>query len=134
MTNNPGTWPTLSYRDAPAAIGYLTGVLGFTESVVYPGEDRAVSHAELLWPEGGGIMFGSDAGEKSWSGGAGGPGQGTVYLVTTDVAALHTRVQEAGWTISRPFAQTDYGSAEFGFHDPEGNAWSIGDYRGHQAG
>ena len=134
MTNNPGTWPTLTFRDAEAAIGYLTTVVGFTESIVYRGtKDRAIDHAELLWPEGGGIMFGTDAGDARWSGTAGGPGTGTVYLASSDVEALHSRVTDAGWRVLRPLQQTDYGSTEFGFLDPEGNAWSVGSYQGHQA-
>jgi len=134
MKQNPGTWPSLSYLDAEAAVGYLTSVVGFTESIVYRGGDgRAVGHAELLWPEGGGIMFGSDTGEARWSEKAGGPGRGTVYLATSDVDAIHSRVRDAGWRILRPIQQTDYGSTEFGFLDPEGNAWSVGSYQGHQA-
>lgn len=134
MTHNPGTWPSLSYRDADAAVDYLTTVVGFTESIVYRGDERAVEHAELLWPEGGGIMFGTDTGSARWSGTAGGAGTGTVYLSTSDVEGLHGRIQKAGWQVLRTLQQTDYGSTEFGFLDPEGNAWSIGSYLGHQAG
>jgi uncharacterized glyoxalase superfamily protein PhnB len=57
----PGVWPSLSFRDAEAAVTYLVDVVGFAQSVVHRGDaDRPISHAELLWPSGGGIMFGSD--------------------------------------------------------------------------
>ncbi len=138
MTNTtgiqPGTWPTLAYRDAEAALRYLTEVVGFTESFVYRGDDRDVGHAELLWPDGGGIMFGSVAKGEPWSGPAGGPGRGATYLSTGDIDALAARVTEAGWTVLRELRDTDYGSREFAFLDPEGNAWSVGTYRGAQAG
>lgn len=129
-TTPPGAWPTLSYQDAEAAIGYLVDVVGFTVSVVHRSADRPVAHAELRWPSGGGIMFGSDQGEQRWSGPAGAPGTATAYLSTDDVAGVASRVTEAGWRVLRPLAETDYGSTEFAFLDPEGNAWSVGNYRG----
>jgi uncharacterized glyoxalase superfamily protein PhnB len=129
----PGAWPSLRYRDAEAALRYLVDVVGFSESVVHRGDAaRPISHAELLWPSGGGIMFGSEPPDEPWSGGAGGPGTSTAYLSTDDVADVAARVTAAGWRVLRPLAETDYGSREFAFADPEGNAWSVGTYRGAQ--
>ena len=128
-----GTWPALSYRDAEAAIGFLVDVVGFTESVVHRGAGaRAVDHAELLWPGGGGIMFGSDAGTENWTGSSR-IGRGSIYLVSPDVRAIADRVAAAGWRILRQVNETDYGSTEFAFQDPEGNSFSVGTYAGHQA-
>lgn len=124
-----GAWPTFQFRDADAALEYLVSVIGFRESAVYRDEAATIAHAELLWPDGGGIMFGSAKGE-SWSEGAGAPGSAATYLVTDDVSAVAARVEEAGWHILRPVQSTDYGSTEFGFADPEGNAWSVGTYGG----
>ena len=105
--------------------------MGFTQAVVYRGDqDRPISHAELRWPDGGGIMFGSEPKDEPWSGSAGGPGTGTVYLSTDEVDAMAGRVTAAGWEVLRPLAETDYGSREFAFLDPEGNAWSVGTYPG----
>lgn len=133
----PGAWPTLSYRDAEAALHFLTEVVGFTESVVHRGGDeRPIAHAELLWPDGGGIMVGSEP-EERWSGPAGAPGTGTIYLSVgsaPDLDALARRVTGAGWPLLREPADTDYGSREFAFTDPEGNAWSVGTYAGAGAG
>jgi len=129
--STPGVWASLTYRDAEAALRYLVQVVGFTESVVYRGDpDRPITHAELLWPDGGGIMFGSEPVGGRWSGGAGGPGTSTAYLSSDDVDGIAARVSAAGWQVLRPLAETDYGSREFAFLDPEGNAWSVGTYRG----
>lgn len=53
-------WPALRYVDAPAAIDFLTTVVGFEATVVYASEDdpSVVDHAELRWPLGGGICSG----------------------------------------------------------------------------
>ena len=53
-------WHTMSFADADKMIGWLTAV-GFTEHATYRDEADAsvVVHAEWLWPEGGGVMFGS---------------------------------------------------------------------------
>lgn len=129
----PGVWPSLSYRDAEAALRYLVEVVGFTESVVHRGgPERPISHAELRWPDGGGIMFGSEPPGGRWSGSTGGPGTSTAYLSSEDVEGIAARVAAAGWQILRPLTDTDYGSREFGFLDPENNAWSVGTYRGAQ--
>lgn len=126
----PAVWPALFYRDAEAALGYLVEVLGFTESVVHRGgPERPIAHAELRWPEGGGVMFGSEPHQR-WSGAAGAPGTATVYLATDRVDEIAARAEQAGWTILRPLAETEYGSRECALRDPEGNAWSVGTYRG----
>ena len=39
----------------------------------------------------------------------------------------------AGAKITRELNETDYGSFEFGFADPEGNQWSVGTYPGNHA-
>ena len=50
--------PTMRYRDAPAAIDWLCGVLGFSRHLVVPGEDGAIAHAQLVVGDGM-IMLGS---------------------------------------------------------------------------
>jgi uncharacterized glyoxalase superfamily protein PhnB len=54
----PQVWPTLRARDARGLIRFLVDAFGFEETVVY-GEGDRVDHAQLSWPEGGGIMLGS---------------------------------------------------------------------------
>jgi uncharacterized glyoxalase superfamily protein PhnB len=53
-------WPTLRYADARTAIRFLVEAFGFEEVCSYAGADEStVTHAELRWPQGGGIMLGS---------------------------------------------------------------------------
>ncbi|MGW4891625.1 VOC family protein [Kitasatospora sp. NPDC004240] len=126
----PQVWPSLRARDARALIRFLVDAFGFEEVVAY-GEDSFVAHAELAWPEGGGVMLGSDredpADGEAWPGG---PGGFTAYVVTADPAALHDRAAAAGARITTDLHRTDYGSLDFAARDPEGNLWYFGSYPG----
>lgn len=127
-TSGTGVWPCLRYRDAPAALDFLTGVLGFTETARY-GDGDQIGHAQIRWPGGGGVMLGSEK-----------PGDdmvpvavGTVYLVMpseAETAALYERVQASAGRVVRPLQRPDYGGSEFAVADPEGVVWSIGTYAG----
>lgn len=54
----PNVWPAFRAADARALIRFLVEAFGFREVAVYGVGDR-VDHAELAWPEGGGVMLGS---------------------------------------------------------------------------
>ena len=117
-------------RDAHALIRFLVDVVGFEETAVITGDDDTVSHCELSWPLGGGVMLGSatDRGpDDPW---ALQPGSFGCYVVTDDPDRIHERVVTAGTTITQEPHDTDYGSREFALRDPEGNLWSFGTYRG----
>lgn len=127
-TPQPQVWPAFRARDARALIRFLVDVLGFEETAVF-GEGDRVDHAQLDWPEGGGVMLGSvrDDPDEAWPAT---PGTAASYVVTADPAAVHRRVVAAGATIVRELTSTDYGSREFSVRDPEGNLWSFGTYPG----
>jgi uncharacterized glyoxalase superfamily protein PhnB len=125
----PQVWPTLRAQDARALISFLVEAFGFEETVVH-GEGAQVEHAQLSWPEGGGIMLGSvrpDGGEDDFSLQ---PGTFGAYVVTVDPDAVHARAVAAGATITSGLHETDYGSRDFAARDPEGNRWSFGTYPG----
>ena len=125
-TPEPQVWPTLRARDARALIRFLVEAFGFEETVVYADGD-VVHHAQLSWPEGGGIMLGSvRPGQAS----ATDPGAFGAYVVTGQPDALHARAKAAGAEITAEPHDTDYGSRDFSARDPEGNRWSFGTYRG----
>lgn len=136
MSNTTGAnvWPTFRYRDAKAAIAFLQEALGFEVAAEYPNADdpQRIDHAELSWPEGGGVMLGSvrdDGGVMTKTGVA----TGSVYLAATDVEELYHRAMTAGAREVMGLTEQDYGSLDFSVADPEGVLWSIGTYRGAQA-
>jgi uncharacterized glyoxalase superfamily protein PhnB len=123
-------WPSLRARDARALIKFLVDAFGFEETVVYADGD-VVHHAQLSWPEGGGIMLGSARDEQGGEqGGATNPGAFGAYAVTDQPDALYERARKAGAQITAEPHDTDYGSRDFAAQDPEGNRWSFGTYRG----
>ncbi|MBS1879777.1 MAG: VOC family protein [Actinobacteria bacterium] len=123
---SPTVWPTLRCRDARALIAFLGAAFGFVENVVY-GDGEVVEHAQLDWPEGGGVMLGSDRPGTSW---ARQPGTGASYVVTAHPDAVHDRAVAAGAEIVKGLSDQDYGSRDFIARDPEGNLWSFGTYPG----
>jgi uncharacterized glyoxalase superfamily protein PhnB len=131
MTNTPAkqVWPTLRATDARGLIKFLTEAFGFEETVVY-GEGDRVDHAQLSWPEGGGIMMGSARPEGENDDWPIKPGSFGAYVVTDDPDAVHAKAVAAGAKILMALHETDYGSRNFAAADPEGNRWSFGTYRG----
>ncbi len=125
----PTCWPTLRAHDARGLIRFLVEAFGFEETAVF-GDGDHVGHAQLSWPLGGGVMLGS-AGDRApdddWSRE---PGTSGVYVVTDDVDGLHARAVAFGAKTRYGPRDTDYGSREVAFADPEGNLWSFGTYRG----
>ncbi|HZA76140.1 MAG TPA: VOC family protein [Acidimicrobiales bacterium] len=130
-TNHPTVWPVLTYRDARAAIDFLSKAFGFEERAAYPREDdpSIIVHAEMRWPLGGGIMFGS-AGKDDSPFGQRVPGNDSVYVVCDDPDGLFERAVAQGAEVVRGLKDEDYGSRGFSVRDPEGNLWSFGTYTG----
>ena len=127
MTTPIGLWATLDFRDADAAVTWLKAI-GFTELSVHREESdpSVVAHAEMLWPHGGGIMFGSTRENPDWPTS---PGHGATYLVTDDVDGAYAAAVAAGGKPLRAPRDEDYGGRGATVHDPEGNLWSFGTYR-----
>ena len=128
QTPPPTVWPAFRATDARALIDFLVTAFGFREVVAHE-DGKTVHHAELAWPEGGGVMLGSvrDDPDDHWATQTGAIG---VYVVTDDPDAVHARAVAAGAEITRGLNDTDYGSREFAARDPEGNLWSFGTYAG----
>ncbi len=123
----PTVWGTFQARDARKMLDFLCQ-LGFEATAVYadPDDPSIIRHAQLDWPEGGGIMFGNNQNEE-WSLQ---PGSAGFYVVTDDPRAVHAKAVQAGADITREPSEKGYGSVEFALRDPEGNQWSFGSYRG----
>lgn len=123
-----GLWVTLTYRDADTGLAWLKAV-GFTERAVYrdDADPAVVQHAELSWPDGGGIMLGTHRPRPGWPDQA---GTGSAYAVTDDVDGTYEAALAAGGSGLREPADQDYGGRSCVVSDPEGNLWSFGSYRG----
>jgi uncharacterized glyoxalase superfamily protein PhnB len=129
QTPAPTVWPALAYADAPAAIRFLVDAFGFAETLVVPGDgSREIAHAELRWPEGGGVMLGSTGDDNEFSRRK--PGTASIYVVTDAPDVLFDRATAAGAEVVRELRDEQYGSRGFTVRDPEGNLWSFGTYRG----
>lgn len=133
MTSRSKTfvWPVLTYADAPAAIDFLVEAFGFDKGAIHSADDdpSVVSHGEMWWPGGGGVMLGT-AGKDDTPFGKRLPGNDAVYLVTDDPDGLYQRATGAGAEVVYDLADEDYGSRGFSVRDPEGNLWSFGTYSG----
>jgi uncharacterized glyoxalase superfamily protein PhnB len=121
----PNIFPVLRYADGHAAINWLTDTFGFEKQVVFDAPDGSVAHAELKF--GAGAIGVSSAGPAQpgnpWSS----VRQG-VYVMVTEVDALHDRAKAAGAQIASPLKDQDYGSREFSARDLEGHLWGFGTY------
>ena len=118
-----------------ALIEFLENAFGFVRAVVYTettdSGETVVSHAQLGWPEGGGVMLGNAKPDGPW---AREPGASGAYVVTDHPDEVYARARAAGATIIRELQNEDYGNREFSAKDPEGNLWSFGNYRGESVG
>lgn len=131
LTTRTAVWPALTFRDAKAMSKFLVEAFGFQETAMYTREDdpSIVVHAELRWPLGGGVMFGSACKDESEFGKRV-PGNDSTYVVCEDPDALLERATAAGAEVLRGLRDEDYGSRGFTVRDPEGNLWSFGTYWG----
>lgn len=129
--NHAAVWPVLSYTDARAAIAFLTKAFGFEERAVYARDDDpdVIEHAELRWPDGGGVMFGT-AGKDDSPFGRRTPGNDSVYVVCDDPDGLFARATAAGAEVVAGLKDEDYGSRGFTVRDPGGVLWTFGTYAG----
>jgi uncharacterized glyoxalase superfamily protein PhnB len=119
--------PGLQYRDAPAAIDWLVGVLGFRVVERHDEPDGAVAHARLAWHTGQVFVSTRRDDGGPWSS----AGPASIALNTVDAAEVDerfARAHDAGADLLSPLEDTPFGSHQFNVRDPEGNLWTIGTY------
>jgi uncharacterized glyoxalase superfamily protein PhnB len=129
MTHSKMVWPCINYRDAPAAIEFLTVAFGFVVNAVHRSGDH-VEHAELLFAEGGGVMLGSASSdgtpfERLPTGSTG------VYIATDNPNGLYRAATGAGAKVVRELRREAHSRGSI-VADPEGNLGSFGTYRGEE--
>ena len=124
--------PTIAYDDLAAALGWLTGVLGFTATAVYDGPGGGPFFAQLVWRTGVVFVSARPPRDNPWSGT--GPASIALAAENTDaVDRIFDRAVAAAVDIVRPVhvARTPMfpeGSRQFDLRDPEGNLWTIGTF------
>ena len=121
--------PSLSYRDAPAAIDWLCKAFGFERHLVVPGEAGTIDHAQLVFGNGM-IMLGSARGGDSGQprGPLDAPSWKSAYIVVSDVDAHHAGAVAAGAQVVMAPEDQHYGGRLYSCRDPEGNLWNFGSY------
>ena len=126
----PGNiYPTLSYDDAPAAIGWLCRAYGFRQRLLVPGPDGTVRHSELsLGP--GVIMVSSAKPEEGRFSPRSLKGLSQALCVRVEDPDAHcARARAAGAVIVQELKDEDYGSRGYTARDPEGGLWYFGTYQ-----
>lgn len=123
--------PCLSYRDAEAAMKWLTRAFDFQEKMIVRGDaNRPIMHAEMTCGNGM-IMLGTlsddEFGKRQRTPNELGAATCTPYVVVADLAAHHARAVEGGAEIIMPIRHADYGSSYMA-RDPDGHIWCFGDY------
>ncbi|HEV7815925.1 MAG TPA: VOC family protein [Janthinobacterium sp.] len=124
--------PFLRYRDAPAAIEWLCGTLGFEKQLVVPHEDGSIAHAQLSFGNGM-IMLGSVVDSEfgrlmKQPDEIGNASTQSCYLVVADADLVYQRVKTSGAVVELDIKDEDYGGRGFTCRDPEGHLWSLGTY------
>lgn len=124
--------PSMSYRDAPAAIDWLCEVFGFARHAVYPAPDGSIMHAELTLG-GGMIMLGSMKDTEyhrllRQPDQMGGIETRSICLVVDDADAAYARAKAAGAQITFEIEDKPYGGRGFACRDLEGFSWHVGTY------
>ena len=119
-------YPSLRYRNAPAAIDWLCDAFGFERHAVHE-DGGIVHHAELRYRDSM-IMLGSERPGDEERGFGPHVGMGWLYMVVEDPDAHYQRSKDAGAEIIRELENQQYGSRDYSARDLEGNLWSFGTY------
>ena len=124
----PNIYPCLSYRDAAAAIEWLTRAFGFELRMSAPGPDGTIAHAELTFGSGV-IMLGAAKPEKGWLSPLDLPAVNqSVCIYVEDAAAHYQRAKAAGAEMVFDFQNYDYGGSRYTAKGLEGDPWTFGSY------
>jgi PhnB protein len=118
VAGRPNLFPGLRYRDERAAMDWLARAFGFEPHAAFTDDDGVVVHAEMRLGPGIVMLGAAPECEEGFN----------VYVYVEDVDAHYERVRAAGAEITRPLADTGYGSREYGARDLDGHCWYFGTY------
>jgi len=126
--------PSLRYRNALAAIDWLSRAFGFEKQAVFVAPDnKTVQHAQVTFGNGmimlGSVDNGGQAGEFMIQPDEVGRRETkSTYLVVNDADAVYDTAKAAGAEMVLDIRDMDYGGRGFTCRDLEGHIWSIGTY------
>jgi uncharacterized glyoxalase superfamily protein PhnB len=125
---SPRLYPTFRYRDAEAALRWLSDVVGFRVLMRHPATGP-VEHAELAFGSAV-VMLGQDRDDGFCAivGHPGTPSGNALYIAVDDADAMHDRVAASTAKIVEGLTDRPYGSREFICRDAEGYVWCFGTY------
>ncbi len=125
--------PSLSYRDAPAAIDWLCEVLGFEQQLVAKNDDGTIAHAQLIFGNGMVMIYSVLEEEKqnAWHrltkhlDEVGGIETQSTTVVVSDADEVYRRAKEAAAEIALEIRDSVFDSRSFSCRDLEGRLWNI---------
>jgi uncharacterized glyoxalase superfamily protein PhnB len=124
--------PSLRYRNAPAAIGWLCRAFGFEQRAVHA-DGSVVHHAQLTFGNGM-VMLSSVQREGPWADRLAQPEQiggretQCPCVIVADADAHYARATAAGAVVVDDIADQAYGGRGYSCRDPEGHLWWFGTY------
>ena len=128
-----GAIPTMSYKDANAALHFLTTAFGFKEHSVYRDEKNVVQHAELSLGNAM-IMIGPSRPESEFGKMTSTPSEinglntQTAYIIIEEIDNHYKIAKAHGAEIVMDIKDEDYGGRGYSCKDPEGYIWNFGSY------
>lgn len=128
--------PSLSYRNAPAAIEWLCHTFGFEQNLVAQNEDGTIAHAELSFGNGMIMLYSTlETGkETAWHrltkhpDEVGGLETQSTNIIVSDADEIYRRVKAAGAEIVLEIRDSVKGSRSFSCRDLEGRLWNFSTY------
>ena len=124
--------PCLRYRDAPAAVEWLSQTFGFQKHLVVPNPDGTIAHAQLSFGNGMimlGSVFDTEFGRlMKQPDEIGGAETQSAYVIVSDADVVYARAKAAGAEILMEIKDEDYGGRGFSCRDLEGHMWNFGTY------
>jgi len=134
MNTNSSVIPTMKYKNATAAVNWLSLAFGFKKKVVYPDGNGGIAHAQLTF--GNGMIMVSSESDTPY---------GRLMAVPKDIDNVNTQSANiildddlveshyknairAGAKVALPLKKQDYGGQSYSVFDPEGHLWNFGSY------
>ncbi|MEM1338932.1 MAG: VOC family protein [Bacteroidota bacterium] len=125
--------PTLGYRDADAAVEFLSEAFGFKIKTIFRDDTGKILHAELSMGKAY-IMLGtaenrSDLGRFTRTPNEiQGINTQTPYIIPEDIDDHYKKAQAYGAEMVIALREEEYGNRRYTCRDTEGHIWNFGTY------